>query len=501
MEKLSDTSKPDNNNNNNPEWYCPQTGIYTSKHPTVSLPTDPFLDVVSFIFSHKHNGVTAFIDSFSGFSIPYSDLFPLVNSMASGLQNMGLKQGDVVLLLLPNSIYFPILFLGVLYLGAVVTTMNPLSTSLEIEKQISNCNACIAFSVLEKAAKLQSLGIPVVSVPENVTSLKANKAFDAFYMLLYGNVDLCLRPIIRQEDTAAILYSSGTTGSSKGVVLTHRNFISMVELFVRFEASQYDYSSSKNVFLAVLPMFHVYGLSLFVMGLLSLGSSIVVMRKFDANEMVKAIDMHEVTHFPVVPPMLQVLTKKAKSVYGKSLKSLKQVSCGAAPLFGKTIQDFVETLPYVDFIQGYGMTESTAVGTRGFNTKNFQKYSSIGLLAPNIEAKVMDWVTGCFLPPGNSGELLIRGPAVMKEYLNNGEATASTIDKDGWLHTGDIVYIDHDGYLHIVDRLKEIIKYKGFQCHRQRVRGNTCGICGQEARKYADTGRYHQLRSRAGCTA
>ncbi|EEF43538.1 AMP dependent CoA ligase, putative [Ricinus communis] len=423
MEKLSDTSKPDNNNNNNPEWYCPQTGIYTSKHPTVSLPTDPFLDVVSFIFSHKHNGVTAFIDSFSGFSIPYSDLFPLVNSMASGLQNMGLKQ------------------------GAVVTTMNPLSTSLEIEKQISNCNACIAFSVLEKAAKLQSLGIPVVSVPENVTSLKANKAFDAFYMLLYGNVDLCLRPIIRQEDTAAILYSSGTTGSSKGVVLTHRNFISMVELFVRFEASQYDYSSSKNVFLAVLPMFHVYGLSLFVMGLLSLGSSIVVMRKFDANEMSRQL----------------ICMKLLISLLFHRCSNLKQVSCGAAPLFGKTIQDFVETLPYVDFIQGYGMTESTAVGTRGFNTKNFQKYSSIGLLAPNIEAKVMDWVTGCFLPPGNSGELLIRGPAVMKEYLNNGEATASTIDKDGWLHTGDIVYIDHDGYLHIVDRLKEIIKYKGFQ--------------------------------------
>ncbi|KAA8521211.1 hypothetical protein F0562_011882 [Nyssa sinensis] len=164
------------------------------------------------------------------------------------------------------------------------------------------------------------------------------------------------------------MYSSGTTGASKGVVLTHRNLIAMIELFVRFEASQYDYLSLENVYLAVLPMFHIYGLSLFVMGLLSLGSAIVVMRKFDANEMVKAIDRYRVTHFPVVPPLLMALTARAKGVSRSSLQSLKQISCGAAPLSRKSIEEFVQTLPHVDFIQGYGMTESTAVGTRGFNT-------------------------------------------------------------------------------------------------------------------------------------
>ncbi|XP_012066489.1 4-coumarate--CoA ligase-like 6 isoform X2 [Jatropha curcas] len=416
----------------------------------------------------KHNGLTALIDSSSGFSFSYSDLFPLVKSMASGLQrSFGIKKGDVVLLLLPNTIYFPILFLGVLYLGAIVTTMNPLSTILEIQKQIVHCKACIAFSLFEKSSKLHSLGIPIVSVPEHPTLIKEKSEFQVFYNLVYGNVnvnfDLSVRSVIRQEDPAAILYSSGTTGASKGVVLTHRNFISVIEHFVRFEASQYEYSASDNVYLAALPMFHVYGLSLFVMGLFSLGSGIVVMRKFDANEMVKAIDRYGVTHFPVVPPILQTLIKKAKSVSANGFRSLKQVSCGAAPLYQKTIQDFVETFPFVDFIQGYGMTESTAVGTRGFNTKHCQKYSSIGLLAPNTEAKLMDWITGYYLPPGCSGELLIRGPAIMKEYLNDRKATASTIDKDGWLHTGDIVYIDCDGYLHIIDRLKEIIKYKGFQ--------------------------------------
>lgn len=345
--KLADTMKP-----TFPEWYSPQTGIYSSKYPTIPFPTDPFLDVVSFIFSHNHNGQTALIDHLSGSSISYSDLFPLVKSIASGLHSiLGIKQGDVVLLLLPNSIYFPIIFLAVLYVGAIVTTMNPLSTVLEIKKQIVDCKACMAFSVLEKASKLQSLGIPIICVPENVNFLKEKKEFEVFYKLVYGNVDLGLRPVIRQEDTAAILYSSGTTGASKGAILTHRNFISVVELFIRFEASQYEYSSSENVYLAALPMFHVYGLSLFVIGLLSLGTSIVVMRKFDANEMVKAIDGYGVTHFPVVPPILQALTKKANSVSANCFKSLKQVSCGGAPLYGKTIQDFLEILPHVDFIQ------------------------------------------------------------------------------------------------------------------------------------------------------
>ncbi|GKV10607.1 hypothetical protein SLEP1_g21950 [Rubroshorea leprosula] len=112
---------------------------------------------------------------------------------------------------------------------------------------------------------------------------------------------------------------------------------------------------------------------------------------------------------------------------------------------------------------GYGLTESTAVGTRGFNTAKFQKYSSVGLLAPNMQAKVVDWNTGFFLPPCSSGELWLRGPGVMQGYFKNSEATTMTVDKDGWLHTGDIVCFDKDGYMHISDRMKEIIKYKGFQ--------------------------------------
>jgi 4-coumarate--CoA ligase len=343
--------QPPQNPKPHPHWYSPETGIYHSKHPSVELPSDPFLDVVSFFFSHQHNGVSALIDSLSGSSISYPELYSLVKSMASGLHNTGISKGDVVLILLPNSIYYPIIFLGVLYLGAIVTTMNPLSSVLEIKKQITDSNVCLAFTVPEKVEKLQAFGIPVIGVPENVNLDSKLTTFSAFYKLLSSCFELAPRPVIKQQDTAAIMYSSGTTGMSKGVVLTHRNLIAMAELFVRFEASQYEYSSLDNVFLAVLPMFHIYGLSLFVVGLLYLGSSIVVMRKFDRNAMIKALDRYKVTHFPVVPPILTALTREAKNVGGSSLKSLKQVSCGAAPLSRKVIEDFIQTLPHVDFIQ------------------------------------------------------------------------------------------------------------------------------------------------------
>lgn len=383
--------------------------------------------------------------------------------MASGLREMGISIGDVILILLPNSIYFPIIFLAILSLGAIVTTMNPLSSPTEIEKQMRDCNACLAFIVSEKVEIFRELGIPVIELPEDLNSQSTRTDYPAFFELLSCNPELPPMAEIKQEDTAAIVYSSGTTGSSKGVVLTHQNFIAMVALFPRFEASQYPYSSSDNVYLALVPMFHIYGLSLFLMGLVSLGCCMIVMKKYDVEEMVRTIDEYGVTHFPIVPPLLNALTQRAKGVDGSRFRSLKQVSCGAAPASKTIIQEFIKTLPHVDFIQGYGLTESTAVGTRGFNTERIHKYSSIGLLAPNMEAKVVNWDTGSFQAPGNTGELWLRGPSIMKGYLNNVEATMLTIDKDGWLHTGDIVYFDQDGYLYIIDRLKEIIKYKGFQ--------------------------------------
>ncbi|PIN01428.1 Acyl-CoA synthetase [Handroanthus impetiginosus] len=445
--------------------YSPETGIYRSKYPHVNLPSEPFLDVVSFIFSQKHNGIHALIDSSSGLSISYSKLFSLVKSMASGLHRMGVKQGDVILILLPNSVCFPVIFLAALSVGAIATTMNPLSSLSEIKKQFSDSNASLAFSVLGKVDELVSIleGCLVVGVPEVFDLNYVPNDGSVFHKLISSDPNMAPRPMIMQRDTAAILYSSGTTGRPKGVMITHGNFIAMMELFVRSEASLYDFPSNASVYLAVVPMFHVYGLSLFAMGLLSLGSTVVTMKKFDIDEMVRAIERYGVTHLHAVPPLLVALTKRAKKDNRSSFRSLKQVSCGAAPLSEKSINEFIEMFPDVDFIQGYGMTETTALGTRGYNSNKVHKYSSAGLLSPNVQAKVVDWATGSSLPPGSIGELWLRTPGNMKGYLNNTDATTAALDKDGWLHTGDIVYFDKEGYLYVIDRLKEVIKYKGFQ--------------------------------------
>ncbi|XP_006662642.2 4-coumarate--CoA ligase-like 2 [Oryza brachyantha] len=336
--------------------------------------------------------------------------------------------------------------------------MNPSSAPAEITARLRDTAPSLVFASPQNASKLPPLSAPLVLVPDTFhLSPDQHHRFALFHALLDpAGADALAPPEVGQEDAAVVLYSSGTTGGSKGVVLTHRNLIAMVELFVRFEVSQYTRPACENIYLAALPMFHVYGLGLFAVGLLSLGSTVVVMKRFDVGEAVRAIDRYKVTHLPLVPPIVAALVR-AKA----PLQSLVQVSSGAAPINANLIHDFLTAFPHVDFIQGYGMTESTAVGTRGFNTCKHKKYASVGLLAPNMHAKIVHLESGSCLPPGSCGELWLDGPAIMKGYLNDGDGSFTR--KDGWLRTGDIAYFDSDGYLFIVGRLKDTIKYKGFQ--------------------------------------
>uniref|UniRef100_A0A0E0MB80 4-coumarate--CoA ligase n=1 Tax=Oryza punctata TaxID=4537 RepID=A0A0E0MB80_ORYPU len=388
--------------------------------PTPPSPSSPTSFARLPLHLHHHS---LLVDAATAATLSCADLRRLVSSLAAALRHrLHIAKGSLVLLLLPNSVTFPIAFLAVLATGAVATTMNPSSAPAEIAARLRDTAPSLVLASTHNAAKLPPLAAPLVLVPDTFQQLEADDQFDLFYHALLDpdpagaetpEVD------VGQDDAAAVLYSSGTSGRSKGVVLTHRNLIAMVELFVRFEASQYTRPACDNVYLAALPMFHVYGLSLFAVGLLSLGCTVVVMRRFHVGDAVRAIRRYKVTHLPLVPPIMSALLR-AKA----PLESLLQVSSGAAPLNSNLIHDFLHAFPHVDFIQGYGMTESTAVGTRGFNTCNHNKYASVG-------------------------------------YLNDDD-DAFTI-KDGWLRTGDIAYFDSDGYLFIVGRLKDTIKYKGFQ--------------------------------------
>ncbi|EAY79647.1 hypothetical protein OsI_34791 [Oryza sativa Indica Group] len=345
--------------------------------------------------------------------------------------------------------------------------MNPSSAPAEIAARLRDTAPSLVLASTHNAAKLPPLAAPLVLVPDTFQQQHDDDQFDFFFHALLETdpeTPVEMGVGVGQDDAAAVLYSSGTSGRSKGVVVTHRNLIAMVELFVRFEASQYTRPARDNVYLAALPMFHVYGLSLFAVGLLSLGCTVVVMRRFNVDDAVKAIRKYKVTHLPLVPPIMSALLRANPPL---ELDSLLQVSSGAAPLNHTLIHHFLHAFPNVDFIQGYGMTESTAVGTRGFNTCKHKKYASVGLLAPNMHAKIVHLESGSCLPPGSYGELWLHGPAIMKEfcfvtgYLNDDDDAFTR--KDGWLRTGDIAYFDSDGYLFIVGRLKDTIKYKGFQ--------------------------------------
>jgi OPC-8:0 CoA ligase-1 len=441
--------------------YCNSKGTYYSKRKPLSFPQDKYLDLPTFVSSRPHTGRTALIDSASGETITFPQLWRSVKSLAAGLAELGIRKSDVVLLLSPNSIHFPIICMAILSIGAVVTTTNPLNTAAEIAKQARDSAAVLAFTTPSLVAKLEATQLPILLISSSSSELGFQNGQNCISTL--HNLIMASNPAdapsvkIGQDDTATLLYSSGTTGTSKGVISTHRNLISMVCILLsRLRMNR------RYVHLCTIPMFHAYGLAAFACGLLGSGSPIVVLSKFDVMEMLGAVEKYRVTDLRIVPPILLALTKT--NVASKfDLRSLHIVTCGAAPLSKESAEEFVSRFPTVTLMQGYGMTETTSVGAYLDSEEESRHYGSVGMLAPNTEAKIIDPDYGTPLPPNKRGELWLRGPIVMKGYLNNPEATTSALDVDGWLQTGDLCYIDDDGYIFIVDRLKELIKCNGYQ--------------------------------------
>ncbi|KAG0564053.1 hypothetical protein KC19_8G079400 [Ceratodon purpureus] len=318
------------------------------------------------------------------------------------------------------------------------------------------------FTVPELLAKAEATGLPVVVIEGDEASSKlgdSKKPFLRYSDLLSGNPRNIPRVQVSQEDPAAILFSSGTTGESKGVVLTHGNFIAMCAVVT---APRVDGGLNKVV-LHLIPMFHIFGLLVSV-GNIARGATVVVLPRFDFLEMLTTIQKYQVTSFPLVPPILLLMIKQ-DVVQKFDMSSLRNIGCGAAPLGKEQLDQCAARFPNAKLLQGYGLTESSAVGscTPADGAEFADHFGSAGMLGPTLEAMVVDPLTNEAVPPTKQGELWLRGPTIMKEYVGNAKATAEAIDKDSWLHTGDLVYFDNDGYLYIVDRLKELIKYKANQ--------------------------------------
>ncbi|KAJ0678125.1 putative AMP-dependent synthetase/ligase, AMP-binding, AMP-binding enzyme domain, ANL [Helianthus annuus] len=444
--------------------YCKTNSTFYSKRKPTPFPANEILDVTTFISARAHNGTTAYIDASTGNRLTFADVWRAVESVSSALSDFGIRKGDVVMLLSPNSIFFPIVCLSVMSLGAIITTTNPLNTNREINKQISDSKPVLAFTTSELVPKLSDSNLPIVLIGSDTGTGKISKigkivnTLDEM-MKTEPNRNR-IKERVTQDDTATLLYSSGTTGASKGVISSHRNLIAMVQTVI----GRFQLDDNQQTFLCTVPMFHIYGLVAFATGLIASGATVVVLSKFEIHEMLSAIGRYGVTYLPLVPPILVALVNNASQIRSKyDLKTLKYVLSGGAPLSKELTEGFMEKYPGVTIMQGYGLTESTGIGASTDTVEESRRYGTAGKLSANMIGKIVDPDTGKVLPVNRTGELWLKGPTVMKGYFSNPEATASTLDSTGWLRTGDLCYIDEDGFIFVVDRLKELIKYKGYQ--------------------------------------
>jgi acyl-CoA synthetase (AMP-forming)/AMP-acid ligase II len=331
--------------------------------------------------------------------------------------------------------------------------MNPLMTVEEIRHQLRDTDAqwLLAFAPAAERAREASRGTAV----REIFSLGDAPGTLPFAALLAEDGPLPKITIRPAEDVVVLPYSSGTSGLPKGVMLTHRNLVAQL-----CQAEAVIPAEPEGRIAGVAPFFHILGLVLVLLLWLKRGGTILALPRFDLEQFLEIVQKYRINHAALVPPIILALAKHPL-IDQYDLSSLEWVRCGAAPLGAELEQACAERLG-CSVGQGWGMTEIAGAGCTARRSDPGRRGSS-GLLWPGTEARIVDISTGADLGPAQTGELLIRGPSVMKGYLNRPDADAETLLADGWMRTGDIAYFDAEGHMYIVDRAKELIKYNAYQ--------------------------------------
>lgn len=363
---------------------------------------------------------------------------------AAALAKLGVKKGDRVGLLAPNCVEFEIAFFGIIKVGAVVTTINSGYREREIAHQLDNSGAeiLVAHASLLEMAEAARDGAPALK--RMIVIQPTSRESDSFWGLIERSpaapppID-----INAKEDLAALPYSSGTTGLSKGVMLTHFNMTANLRQFMERPGEALQ-QTEEDVLLVHLPLFHIYGMQVLMNAVIASGGTQVMMGRFDMEEMLRLLSTHKVTHLYTVPPV-GIGLSLLNDIEGYDLSSM-QAACLAAAPASEELQLRVQDVVGFPIFQAYGMTELSPVSNLDYIEPDRMTPGSVGPAIADTEERVVDLETATMdVPAGEVGELLVRGPQVMKGYYNNDDATGETISDDGWLHTGDIVRMNEAG--------------------------------------------------------
>ena len=430
--------------------------IFRSGAPDVVIPEMTFTDYVLKDAANRADK-PALIDGPSGRTLTYGQLAAAIKKVAATLHQKGFGKGDVFAIYCPNLPEYAIIFHAVASLGGINTTINPLYTVGELTKQLNDAKARFLLTVppfLDNA--IVAAGKSTV---EEVFVLGEAEGATPFSALMTADGAPPPVEIDPAEDLIVLPYSSGTSGLPKGVMLTHRNLVA--NICQTLGAEGFAGFTEDDTIVAVLPFFHIYGMIVIMNLGLVVGATLVTVPKFDMVEFLALMQDRKITVAPLVPPIVLGLAKHPV-VDNYDLSNLRMIFCGAAPL-GEQVSNEAGQRMNCLIAQGYGMTEASPVTHISPTDPDKVKVGSAGRVIPNTEVQLVDTASGKALGVGETGELWIRGPQIMKGYLNQPGETANSIDDEGWYKTGDIGTVDAEGNFFIVDRVKELIKYKGMQ--------------------------------------